>query len=150
MSQCLIPGPTGSRKLKSKIRVRSAQSLKMTHLPRRAVNPSMPGFFGVKGGTVFHAFGVFTCSGAVRVIQISQESAHCCGSPSLLSQRCCPHPRWAALRVALSHAAVALPPLRLVRLDASTLRLHTSFPGARGATPAEDTGAPIGDGEESY
>lgn len=72
VSLCLIPGPNWSRKLKSKIRVRSTQSLKTTHLPCRAVNPSMPGFFGVKGGTMFHAFSVFTCSGAVRVIQISQ------------------------------------------------------------------------------
>lgn len=52
----LSPGPNWNRKLKSEIRVRSTQSLKMTHLPCRAVNPSMPGFFGVKGGTVFHCF----------------------------------------------------------------------------------------------
>lgn len=47
---------------------------------------------------MFHAFRVFTCSGAVRVIQISQESAHCCGSSLLVFLRGCPHPRWAALK----------------------------------------------------
>lgn len=37
--------------------VSSTQSLKMTHLPCRAVNPSMSGFFWVKGRTIFHSFG---------------------------------------------------------------------------------------------
>lgn len=51
-----------------------------------------------------------------------------------------------------SHVAVALLLALLLRFDASalTLRLNTSFAGARGATPAEYSGAPIGDGEESY
>ncbi len=40
----------------------------------------------------------------------------------------------------------------LVRFDAFalTLRLNTSFARARGASPVGYSGAPIGDGEESY
>lgn len=150
VSLCLIPGPNWSRQLKSK-NPRSQHTKSKNDSPALSSRESLHAWiFRGKGGTVFHAFRVFTCSGAVRVIQISQYSAHCCGPSLLVFQRSCPHPRWAALRVGLSHAAVALLPVRLVRLDASTLRLHTSFPGARGATPAEDTGAPIGDGEKSY
>lgn len=93
-------------------RFSSTQSLEMTHLPCRAVNPSMPGIFRVKDGAMFHSLCLYlqrgcACNPNIPVIWARLFFFFCW---LLVFPRSCPHPHWAASWADLSHAAVALLP----------------------------------------